>query len=224
MASNIICIFPKDETTDFLFPVYESLSKSDSFWGIRSNNNEELFQSVREKMESIKDQNNLIIFIGHGASNCLYGTPVNDEKIKLFEQSNISLFANQSVFFLSCRSSEFINSIPKGNKVNGIGFGDIITEYREVVAERDTGDFSFGADINIEVIENFNNLLVNIIKDTFEYSASQNMDLDNLFLNLKLIINKNISDKLVNKNIKYYRTVADLLVNMKWDIDLTKTS
>lgn len=222
MASNIICIFPKDESTDFLFPIYEFLSKSDSFWGIRSDNNEELYQFVRKKIETIKDENNLIVFIGHGASNCLYGTPKNDEKIKLFEQSNIGIFANQSVFFLSCRSSEFINNIPKGNKVNGIGFGDIITEYREVIAERDTGDSSFGADINIDVIENFNDLLVNIIKDTFKYSAAQNMDLYNLFLNLKLIINKNISDILVNKNIKHYRTVADLLVDMKWDIDLTK--
>ncbi len=224
MASNVICIFPKDETTDFLFPIFESLSKSVSFWGARSDNNEELFRSVSDKMETIKNQNNLIVFIGHGASNCLYGTPQNNEKIKLFDLSNISLFANQNIFFLSCRSAEFINSIPKDNIVNGIGFGDIITEYREVVAERDTGDSSFGTDINNEVIEDFKNSLVNIVKCTFEYPIVQNLCLDNLFLYLKLMINKEISDILINKNIKSYRTVADLLLNMKWDVNLIRTS
>ena len=79
-------------------------------------------------------------------------------------------------------------------------------------------------DINNEVIEDFKNSLVNIVKYTFEYPIVQNLCLDNLFLYLKLMINKEISDILINKNIKSYRTVADLLLNMKWDVNLIRTS
>jgi len=220
MASNIICIFPKDETTDFLLPIYESLGKIDSFLGFRSDNNEELFQSVSDAINAINAENNLIVFLGHGASNCLYGTPVNGLKTKLFELSNVDLFDGQNIFLLACRSAEFINSILGRNIVNGIGFGDIITEYREVVAERDTGDSSFLPDIDNEAIEEFKNSLVNVASNTFNQYIEEDMSFENLFSYLKLMINKEISELLINKEKVNCRVVSDLLFDLKNEITL----
>jgi len=222
-VSNIICIFPIDKTTDFLLPIYESLSKFDSFSGFRSENNEELFESLNDKIKSIKDENNFIVFLGHGASNCLYGATINDKKTKLFDKSNIDLFNNQNIFFLSCRSSDFINNNAEKIMINGIGFGDIITDYSEVVSERDDGDALFLPNINEEMIEEFKTKLVALVIKGFEYLNLDEYSIKQIYYFLKLLINKEISNILLNRSTKGFRDIADLIYDLKNEMKLIIT-
>lgn len=81
---KILCLYPMDETTLFLNPIFDFLSNMDSFKGIRFESNE---KDVELAIDAIKtcDEDTIIIFLGHGASHCLYkgdNTPfIGNEKI-----------------------------------------------------------------------------------------------------------------------------------------------
>lgn len=62
---KILCLYPMDETTLFLNPIFDFLSNMDSFKGIRFESNE---KDVELAIDAIKtcDEDTIIIFLGHG--------------------------------------------------------------------------------------------------------------------------------------------------------------
>lgn len=213
MKSNIICIYPEEPTTNFLQPVYESLSRLPNFRGYRNNtilqnNKTQIVDALTKANQSV-----IIVFLGHGASNKLYGSvDIDGSKQILIDGSHIELFDNFNTICVSCRSAEFLK------KCNGsyIGFGDITSDFHEVLDTRQFEDadyLSWASDADIDL---FNNLFVEILVNTIEYTKCSNIL--SIYRILELYINKTISHLLIEKAHNNYRHIADMFYNLLEDI------
>ena len=213
MNHRIACIYPMDETTGFLLPIFERLQKESNFIDYRFDTND--INSVDKMKDDLLnlEQPSFIVFLGHGASYCLYGTPKGDKKKILFSIDDLKLFQNHSCFFLSCRSSEFLRTKAQSY----IGFGDIPTDYLEIISERDLGDIHYMSGINEAEIELYKSYIVDIILHTIDSCGCES--LLTFYNKLKLYTNKQIADLLVNKEVPNYRLLADLLYSWKSEIE-----
>ena len=119
----MVCIFPKDETTDFLLPLYDKLC-SLGFKGLHVDTNDNI-ELVIEAIDKAK----VVVFLGHGTSYSLMGTPFNGDKTNIIHKENISILKDKRIFLLSCRSSEFCETY---NLYPSIGFGMMPTGLEDV--------------------------------------------------------------------------------------------
>lgn len=206
--NELICIYPEDETTDFLLPIYEQLEQLPNFTGYRFNTitspqRDELFNQQNS------GQNSILFFLGHGASNKLYGS-VNEkgEKDELFDKSKIKYIKNINFVCIACRSKEFAR-----NKFqNYIGFGDITSDFSEIKA----GRFTDGSDsmnwAGEEDINNFRAEFTSAISDAIKLSKCSSLHL--IYKMMRLCFNKHIADLLMNRNMSNYRHIADMLFDV----------
>lgn len=211
--SKLICIFPEDKTTDFLFPIYEQLESLPDFVGYRFNTNDSA------KTKKLHDDllriaaNDFIIFLGHGASNKLYGSVnENDEKVTLFDKKNSECIKKAFFVGVACRSKDFANK----HLPNYIGFGDITSDYSEVLAERNIGDPDYLGWASEGDIINFRSEFVGAIADAVKFSECS--DLSSLYRMAKLCFNKRITSLLTNRNMKNYRQIADMLYDINDEV------
>ena len=96
MMRRLVCIFPEDESTDFLLPIYKQLENLSGFIGYRFNTlDSQKRNNLYETLNQLED-NSLLVFIGHGASNRLYGS-VDDNRNKqvLFDKDNTEQLRNK---------------------------------------------------------------------------------------------------------------------------------
>ena len=212
--SKLVCIFPEDKTTDFLLPVYEQLQLIPGFEGYRFDTNDPIMKkNLFDKLQQLYSDT-FVFFIGHGASNKLYGSVDNNgEKTVLFDKANIELVKKTYFVGVACRSEEFAdNHFP-----NHIGFGDITSDYSEVIAERNLGDSDFmiwASEEDIVVFQKaFTKAIVNAIR------LSQCKKLMSLYNMLKLCLNKQIAELLIQKSVSNYRNIADMLFEVLSDLD-----
>ena len=98
-----ICIYPKDPSTDFLVPLFDAICSS-GFSGFHLDTN-----VVENKIMIFEILNNAqnIIFLGHGSSGKLYGTPYGNSLSDLITNNNIHLLKGKRLFLLSCNSDQF---------------------------------------------------------------------------------------------------------------------
>ena len=119
MKSNIICIYPEDETTSFLLPVYECLSNLPNFVGYRNNTTQPDCTRLIIDALTRADSSSIVVFLGHGASNKLYGSVYPDgTKHILLDDSHIEFFSKFILIYLDNNKPELIIldvSLPDGN-------------------------------------------------------------------------------------------------------------
>ena len=207
--SKLVCIFPEDKTTDFLLPIYKQLEIMPDFVGYRFDTNDSsktknLFDALHQLADDA-----FVFFIGHGASNKLYGSVDEDgNKKTLFDKTNMSCIKEKNVVGIACRSKEFAdNSI-----FNYIGFGDITSDYSEILAERNIGDPNYMEWALEEDIVNFQNEFVGAITDAVKISECKT--LLSIYRMIKLCFNKRIASLLVNRRLHNYRYIADMLFDI----------
>lgn len=211
---NIICIYPVDSTTDFLIPLYELLSKFDNFKGYRLVTADDNIQILKNSLSDI-ESGSILLFLGHGASHCLYGS----HKERIFTSLDLDLLEKFECIFLSCRSEEFL----KQHNEAYIGFGDMPTDYAEVESERTLNDCDYLKGYDSSDIEYYRQQIVNIFADAINFVGIDS--LERLYKSIKLFANKEISRILVNKEDPNYRARADLLFEWKDEITYhSKTS
>lgn len=205
--NKTICIYPKDETTDFLFPLYEALcSNGIEGWHDNTINNTKL---IYDKIQDCKG----LIFLGHGTSATLYGSPDNNLTDFITEKNVHTLLMGKPCFLLSCNSADFCYHY---KLIPSIGFGNMPTGVRDVHAAMDS-DASFPC-LEQEDIDVYNKALVRSL--TRAFSSSSLEDMHKLYTNIKLFANVEIVDCLLNRTCKMYRDVADLLQDLKNDCTL----
>jgi len=212
MSKQIICIYPYDLTTNFLEPIYNILKTQSNFIDYRIDTTEgpEVNQ-MKEKILKLNPENCILFFLGHGCSNCLYGSPKNGEFIPLLTLQDLSLFCNYSGFILACRSNEFLNN----HICSYIAFGNMPTETSEIIAERDF-DLNYCKGIDDISIEIYKTSIVDIISQTIRDCGAES--LKNIYRIMILFTNKRITEILINKGHNY-RRIADLLCEWKKDIE-----
>lgn len=207
--SKLICIYPEDKTTDFLLPIYEQLETLSDFVGYRFDTNDS--SKTKNLYNDLKQLDNdcIIFFLGHGASHKMYGSVDKDgNKLTLFEKMNTDDIKNKNFVGIACRSKDFAYN----HLLNYIGFGDITSDYSEVLEERNIGDPVYLEWASEEDIINFQNEFVESIADAVKLSECTN--LNSIYRILRLNFNKRIASLLVNRSLQNYRQIADMLYDI----------
>ena len=213
MKSNIICIYPEDETTNFLLPIYECLNNLPNFVGYRNNTTSP--DNTRQIVDALTkaDLSSIVVFLGHGASSKLYGSIYpNGTKHVLLDDSHIELFSNFNTICVSCRSAEYL----KESSGTYIGFGDITSDFSEVIATRQFEDADYLNWASEEDIHMFRTLLVEALVKAINYTKCSNIS--SIFRITELYINKTITQLLLDKKIPNYRHIANMFYNLLEDM------
>lgn len=210
---KIICIYPKDKTTDFLLPIYEQLEQMSGFSGYRFNTVSSLETEKLYDSQNFGDDS-FLFFLGHGASNKLYGSiDSNGEKQELFNTDNITHIKNLDFVGIACRTREFARK----SFQKYIGFGNITSDFSEIEAERNLGDPNYMDWATEEDIIHFQHVFTTAI--IIAIKLSQCNDLLSLYKMLKLCFNKQIAELLTQKRLSNYRCIADMLFEVLSEMD-----
>lgn len=212
--SNVICIHPKDETTDFLKPIGKIFNSDNHI----VDDNQESHDNILRQIESYSTKS-LIIFLGHGRSYCLQGSnTINfaEETFISVEKAN-QLFINHDVLLLACKSSEFISLI-KENYNSIIGFGNIISSLDEVSIEAEySGNFRKLAQNDIDF---FNKSYTNAIAQSFTLLVNGTIKFRQLPSYISYFINKSINFILRQSDEENRYEIAKLLFEFRNDMIL----
>jgi hypothetical protein len=185
MKQMITIIYPADKSTDFLNDILVTLLKKDNLdFNLYRLNEREKHDEFLENIANLPNQD-LYVFLGHGGSDnikgacssyCDYGS--------LIEQNQLSLLANKRVFFLSCRSNEYLKDYGRKCGVNsGIGFPNMITDIYDIEGAI-LEDKSLT--ITIDDVDKFILILVNIIKESLLEFLENDLTLYSLYHRIKL--------------------------------------
>ena len=208
--NNILCIYPKDTTTEFLSPVYKEIISIYSANGLLGDPTED--DDYLEKLYLAANQADSIIFIGHGSSRSLYG--INFNEIICEENENIEILRGKRIILFACKSIDFIRHF-KFN--NAIGFGLMPTSVFDTQPGKTFHDLPIG-ELSVEDLGYIRDCIVRIWQnslresDIFEvrkfynsFSFHTNVEIVNCLLN--------------NKSSSNYKLVADVLYYLKEDMD-----
>lgn len=208
--NNVLCIFPKDCTTEFLNPVYEEIISIYTAKGLLGDPTED--DEYLEKLSYEASRADSIIFLGHGSSKSLYGLNFNEIICK--ENENIDIFRGKRIILFACKSIDFIRHF-KFN--NAIGFGLMPTSTFDTQPGKIFHNLPIG-ELSVEDLGYIQDCIVRIWQnslresDIFEvrkfynsFSFHTNVEIVNCLLN--------------NKSSTNYRLVADVLYYLKEDMD-----
>ena len=203
--NKTVCIYPKDESTDFLSPLYAFLcEKGCEGW------HKDTTENTDEAYALIKEADS-IIFLGHGASDTLYGSPQDGEFTVLINETNIQeLLYGKRCFILACNSYEFCENY---NLTSFIGFGNMPTGIVDVKIAMEA-DTTFPS-LEKEDIDTYDAALVSLLIRAF--NVAWLTDMEKLYSKIRLYANVEIGECLINKPCKMFREVADLLQDFKND-------
>ncbi len=168
--SNILVIYPIDPTIDFLQPIVDTIHSI-------------LPQSVLtrpksgEPFDSITDDTELVIFLGHGTTTeLLGGSDENGKKSKLFDtQNGAHQLDGCSVVLFSCNSVDYIKNV-KANPIeinNFFVFGDMPTD-KEHVKHNQQVHKNYWPDFNDEQLEFYKDALVKAVSSGFGKAVMTN--------------------------------------------------
>lgn len=206
---KVVCIYPADGTTGFLRPIYDALSALPSFIGIELKTDKGDIEKAISIINAC-DENTYILFLGHGASHCLYKM----DRTPFIGSNEFRIFQNKRIFLFACRSAEFIRRnntiIPK----EYIGFGNMLTDWSEVITERDA-DANAYIGVDESIISEYKGILTGIISESLVKTISSEENYYSLYLRIKLSFNKKITHLLMEKTFPGYRALANLLYETK---------
>lgn len=229
----ILIIHPKDKTTEFLDKIKDHLisSFSNQVHHFNIYPNDKSHNDCLERI-SIHPNKGIIIFLGHGRSDKLFGSKgslyeskdfVSQEAIHenpddyyynddFINSDNIDVFSSKKVFCLSCNSNNKVAeyAIDKG-AFCFLGFGDIPTSKREF-EER-------SKNVSNEIVAKMKTELNYIIKTSLTYSINKNYSFEQLQNIIQFITNQRLSDILINQKLFKERYLfVDYLYYLKKEI------
>jgi len=216
--SKIFAIYPTDKkhSTNFLNKIDIYLaSKLNKDWRCyKIKFNDECHENCinAAKYDSAK----FILFMGHGRSDCLYGSCAEEKGYRnerFIDIYNIEEFSNKIFFCFSCNSNENrTNSLGRIARENGvlcfIGFGDIQTDYIE------------NENFPKKAIEVFKGLITKIIKESLYISIMNNYTVDRLIDLIKILTNKEMQNLLLHTKNRHKKIILKNLFDFKNEIKI----
>ncbi len=213
--NNVLIIYPQDSTIDFLQPIVNKLLR--------------LFpkgQLDRPKygipLQSIDDETELVIFLGHGTTRKLYGgANENGDKFKLCDIPNgARLLDNCAIVLFSCNSYDYLKYM-QGNPVTiktFIVFGDIPTDWGHIRHNQDN-DNSYWSECDDEQLDYYKNALVESAIYGF-IKASKTDSFYGFYKGVTHIINKKINSIIENNKWKKNKKLQliERLIDFKHEI------
>ncbi|WP_297868009.1 hypothetical protein [uncultured Flavobacterium sp.] len=238
MSKKILIVHPYDKSTNFLERIKSHLQskflEDCHYFSIKpqSSSHKQCLSEINNFSEE-----GLILFMGHGKSNCLYGAKgdyygtLENELVKeespekyfyednFINDQNIDIFKNKKVISLSCNSNGQIGkkAVEYGAKVF-LGFGDLPTSVGEL---EDKGEES-KTGTSLSTIEQAIKTEINyIIKRSIEIGIVNKHSFLELVNLIHFITNQRISDYLVyQKKISERKLIANYLYDFKKEIKI----
>lgn len=232
MTKKILIVHPYDKTTLFLESIKRGLNASFEsdlhLFNIETND-----KSHKDCLEIISNhpENGLIIFLGHGRSDSLYGSKGDEyspslglEEISTFpdlyyfnesfiSKKNTYVFNGKKIFCLACNSNDKIAeyAMESGAKTF-LGFGNIPSSSEEFVADGISK-------VTIEIVNSMKSELNHIIKSSIEYSILKSYNFEQLLNVIHFITNQKITEYLIEKkDFKERYILTDYLYQLKKDV------
>lgn len=215
--SKIVCVFPSDNTTEFLEPIEDTLKKQGAVI-VRGDTSQESHRNeIIDRLKGLTEQD-IFVFMGHGASDRLYGTPHGEDPQSLFGREALSLPQCSGSLFISCKSSEFVSK--KG--VNAIGFGEIPATWREMLKLRNE-DQSCYSGVDENTILEYQNSFVKALCKALELWEPSSQTLRQLYQHIRLCITGQIVRHLLDKetlSLTQRQGLVEMLYDLKSDLSL----
>lgn len=207
MYAKILIIHPEDDTTDFLKKLSNSIKilhpAITHVFNIHSND-----ASHDLGLKAIKEHpdNGLIIFLGHGRSDSLYGSKgkyfesrdlasqdaISEHpelyyyKERFIDSSNYDIFRNKKLFCLACNSNLLGKELLKSGVASFIGFGDLPTSKGEFEKE--------GVEnASLHLIAKMKGEITSIMKRSLVHAIEHNYNFQQLFDIIQFVIMQSIS-------------------------------
>ncbi|MFD2582489.1 hypothetical protein ACFSR6_08320 [Pedobacter vanadiisoli] len=204
--SHIICIHPEDKTTSFLSIIGAQLEKYYHTIPADQDSHNKLIDSI-----AAYHGNALIVFLGHGSHNCLFGScdsPTGGKAVFLNLDFTRKLFIGHDVLLVSCNSADFLNK--QNSFRNAIGFGNIISSEDEASHEAEyiTGVYR---DLDADAITIFNDCFSSSVAEAIKLLASGAISFKELYTYLIYFLNKKINKVLLDKGLEKRLAISELL-------------
>lgn len=229
----ILIVHPNDKTTTFLDKIKNHLIEKFDYQVHHFNiyPNEKSHNDCLERITQ-SPKNGLVIFLGHGRTDKLYGSKgefydnsefvsseAKDESPDAYyyndsfiHEGNIEVFSGKKVFCLACNSNDKIAeyAMEKGAK-SFLGFGNIPTSLSEFEDKEEK--------VTNDVVVKMKTELNYIIKTSLVLSIANGFTFGGLLNYIHFITNQRLTDSLTNqKSFKERHVFADYLYHLKNDI------
>lgn len=204
-------IISKDVSTKFLQEIIINLKVNGVQFKLYEIEPNEKSYSKRFEEISNFDRNSIIVFLGHGQSNQLYGGEALDSypKQPFIKLNQMKIFEEQYLFLLACDSADLIKkSFKQSNYKKSIGFGELPTSLEEIEVDKKLSSVG----ISEQTIEDFKNEIVYTVSKALTLYYN---DFDKLSDYLILLLDQRINDAVLNKG---NRNLADLLFMMRYEM------
>lgn len=238
MAKQLLIVHPYDKSTSFLERIKNHLQakfpENSHYFNVKPN-----YISHKQCLSEISNfsNNGLVLFMGHGKSNCLYGAKgdyygtLENELVKaedpdkyfyednFINEQNINVFEGKKVISLSCNSNGQIGrkAFEYGAKVF-LGFGDLPTSVGELEAK---GEESKSGISLVKIEQALKTEINDIIKKSIEIGIVNDYSFLQLFDIIHFISNQKISNYLVNqKKVSERKLIANHIYNFKKEIKI----
>lgn len=232
-GKRILIVHPYDKTTLFLKRIESHLQAKFEgdihYFSIKPNDKSHKLCLNRIESHTTKG---LIIFLGHGRSDKLYGSKADEysafvssdaaqefpEKYyyndNFINKKNIDVFKGKKVFCLACNSREKIAQYALENGVTSfLGFGDIPTSLNEFEDKEEK--------VTNDVVIKMKTELTYIIKKSLLLSIAKGLTFEGLLDRIQFITNQKLTDVLANqKSFKERYIFADYLYYLKREIQI----
>ena len=202
-----------DPSTQFLFEIIDKLKSFQIDFNLTELHPNSKSYSDSFNLISEFDKNSVIVFLGHGTDEKLYGgEQLPDFKKKEFIKSTqMNVFENQNLFALSCNSAELIKKSYKLAKLNkSIGFGGLPTSKDEIEDDKKLREQG----VSESTIEDFKSEIVNIVSIAL---VLHHNDFNKLSDYITLLLDQRINNAVL---VKKDRNLADLLFKMRYEMVL----
>ena len=204
--SKVLCIYPKDKTTEFLEPLFDDICKRFSAVPLLGDPQDD--DDYLDKLEELAGNSDTIVFLGHGSSGVLYGVNFNE----LIYDYNVDMLRGKNLVLFACNSVGFIQ---KFGLPHALGFGIVPTSDYDA----ETGKLH---SLNLKVltlpdITYIQQAIVRIWQKTLaEVDLS---DVRRFYAVFSYYTNVEIVSCLKNRSHQNFRLIADILYYLKDDMD-----
>lgn len=191
IKTKIILIHPPDPSTEFLDKIVSNLQKKLSnhtyFLNLES---EKHFEFIQKALGSIYNEGDIILFLGHGRSNALYGFSADKkEKIILLKLEEVQeIIAKRKVVLFSCNSNQLLQKIGE-DAIAYVGFGEMPTDWYEIMGERDIGDHRYLSKLTNTSLQKFREILVEMMIGAITFAVYNNNFARDIYLRLRMHLN-----------------------------------
>ena len=215
--SRLVCVFPVDDSTNFLESVRMVLEEKLGATIIRGDTTrEEHRNEISNRLHELTEQD-VFVFMGHGASYCLYGSPQGGELQPLFGKGALSLPNRSRSLLISCRSNDFTESL---QLINAIGFGEIPATWEEMRKLREE-DCSCYAGVDEGTIPEYQNSLVQALCGALRL-WNPSSPLRQLYQNIRLCITGQIVRLHLDQTLaqEQKQGLFEMLYDLKQGVDI----